>query len=144
MDGEWLIQPDNIIYNIRVSHCLTVQWDGMTRQLRRVDVMCVMYMSSSRIFPLSRYSICDKLEKQKFLPSCLVFVHSWHLFLVFIPDILAGSCWNKKFISFQKSDLLKLKRRIVQNRDVLFHKYIDFVTAEQSPALFLRLHHIRS
>ena len=90
----------------------TVRWDDKTIETGD-DVMCVMYMSSSRIFPLSRYSICVKLEKQKFLPSCLVFVHSWHLFLVFIPDILAGSCWNKKFISFQKSNLLKLKRRIV-------------------------------
>ena len=49
MGGEWLIQPDNIIYNIRVS---TVERDEMTIQLRRGDdVMCVMDISSSRIFP---------------------------------------------------------------------------------------------
>ena len=135
MSGEWLIQPDNIIYNIRVSDCLSSE---MTIQLRRGMMWCML---CTYLLVVSSHV---EIFKLCYVRNTKVFLHSWHLFLVFVPDILASV--ENKFISFQKSNLLKLERRIVQKRDIKTTNILILwrLRAHQSPALFLRLHHIRS
>ena len=96
----------------------------MTIRLRRgwCDVLWC-YLSSVlysylRMWRYSNCAICSFiLERQRLdVGAEILFIRD--TYFSFVPDILAHSCWNKKFISFQKSNLLKLRRRIVQNRDV--------------------------